>query len=45
MHSRVMREGAEGEVVTWMRQLEEEVQVSPLWEVFFQLNAYPVPQV
>ena len=38
-------EVAEGEAVAWIRQLEEEEAISPLWEVFFQLAAYPVPQV
>ena len=42
--SRVFTEAAEGEAVAWMRQLEEEEAISPLWEVFFQLAAYPVPQ-
>lgn len=45
VRSRVFSEAAEGEAVTWMRQLEEEEAISPLWEVFFQLAAYPVPQV
>ena len=45
VRSRVFTEAAEGEALTWMRQLEEEEAISPLWEVFFQLSAYPVPQV
>ena len=32
-------------MVAWMRQLEDEEGLSPLWEVFFQIAAYPVPQV
>lgn len=43
--SRVFTEAAEGEALAWMRQLEEDEAVTPLWEVFFQLAAYPVPQV
>ena len=38
-------EADEGDVVGWMRQLEDEEGLSPLWEVFFQIAAYPVPQV
>jgi hypothetical protein len=45
MRSKVMGEGSELEVATWVRQLEEEIGITPLWEVLFQLNAYPIPQV
>ena len=43
--SKVFSEADEGEVLAWMRQLEDEEGLSPLWEVFFQIAAYPVPQV
>jgi len=41
----VFGEADEGDVAAWMRQLEDEEGLSPLWEVFFQIAAYPVPQV
>ena len=41
----VMRDAAEGHVVSWLRALEEESSITPLWEVMFQLMCHPVPQV
>ena len=45
LFSKVFSEAADGDAVGWMRQLEDEEGVTPLWEVFFQIAAYPVPQV
>ena len=41
----VFSEAGDSDAVAWMRQLEDEEGVAPLWEVFFQIAAYPVPQV
>lgn len=41
---RVMSEGRVEEVLTWLRQLEEEAGVAPVWEVLFQAMCCPVPQ-
>lgn len=43
--TQVMRDAADGQVVSWMRTLEEESGIVPLWEVMFQLMCHPVPQV
>eukprot|EP00887_Chlorella_sp_A99_P002898 scaffold6.g2898.t1 len=40
----VMGEGAADEVPTWLRQLEEDAGVSPVWEALFQAMCCPVPQ-
>ncbi|KAK9838304.1 hypothetical protein WJX81_003260 [Elliptochloris bilobata] len=44
LFARVMAGGAPGAVAGWVRALEEEVGVAPLWEVLFQLMCHPVPQ-
>ena len=43
--SRVMCEGRVEEAATWLRQLEEDAGVAPVWEVLFQAMCCPVPQV
>ena len=45
MCCQVFRDAAGGQVVSWMRTLEEESGIVPLWEVMFQLMCHPVPQV
>ena len=40
-----MGQGAPDEVASWVRQLEEEAGVAPIWEVLVQLMCCPVPQV
>ncbi len=42
--SAVMRNGGVA-ASGWLRQLEGETGVAPLWEALFQLAAHPVPQV
>ena len=39
-----MAEGRLEEVLTWLRQLEEDAGVAPVWEVLFQAMCCPVPQ-
>ena len=41
----VFRDCEGGEVEGWVRDLEEQSHIAPLWEVFFQLMCHPVPQV
>ena len=43
--ARVFGEGGADEAAAWMRLLEEEAGVAPLWEPLFQLMCHPVPQV
>ncbi|KAL4853554.1 Nuclear pore complex protein NUP205 [Chlorella vulgaris] len=40
----VMSEGRVDEVLSWLRQLEEDAGVSPIWEVLFRAMCCPVPQ-
>lgn len=41
----VFRDCDPNQVEGWVRDLEGQSQISPLWEVFFQLMCHPVPQV
>lgn len=41
----VFRDCAPSQVEGCMSTLEEQSQITPLWEVFFQLMCHPVPQV
>lgn len=41
---RVISEGRVEEVLMWLRQLEEDAGVAPIWEVLFQAMCCPVPQ-
>ncbi len=43
--ARVVGQGAREHVRMWLREVEEAVGVSPLWELFFQLLCHPVPSV
>ncbi|KAL4457392.1 hypothetical protein ABPG75_012257 [Micractinium tetrahymenae] len=44
LFKRVMTEGRVEEVLMWLRQLEEDAGVAPVWEVLFQAMCCPVPQ-
>ncbi|KAL4441042.1 hypothetical protein ABPG77_010473 [Micractinium sp. CCAP 211/92] len=44
LFKRVMAEGRVEEVLMWLRQLEEDAGVAPVWEVLFQAMCCPVPQ-
>ena len=41
----VFRDCDSSQVEGWVSTLEEQSQITPLWEVFFQLMCHPVPQV
>ena len=41
----VFRDCDPNQVEGWVQDLEEQSQISPLWEVLFQLMCHPVPQV
>lgn len=41
----VFRDCDFSQVEGWVGTLEEQSQITPLWEVFFQLMCHPVPQV
>jgi len=42
--TRVMQRGPVDEVLSWVRQLDNEAGVSPSWELLFQTMCCPVPQ-
>ncbi|KAL3148728.1 hypothetical protein ABBQ38_014140 [Trebouxia sp. C0009 RCD-2024] len=44
LFSQVFRDCDASQVEGWMTTLEDQSQIRPLWEVFFQLMCHPVPQ-